>query len=161
VSPHNRADIKVTSSFTIPNIVVLQLVTWPRLILPRRASLQLSSGYQACVDDPRHAYYPIGNWLGDVPSSHQRHRNHRHLPRSILHSLTKLIARDKAVSTFWIILANHLKRSSLICSMAVARKGSSLVYLLWKPFFSCWYSMSKNMFYDISISLLKYFIKHF
>jgi hypothetical protein len=30
----------------------------------------------------------------------QRHRNHCHLPRSLLHSLTKLIARDKAVSTF-------------------------------------------------------------
>jgi hypothetical protein len=22
------------------------------------------------VGDPRHAYYPTGNWLGDVPSSH-------------------------------------------------------------------------------------------
>jgi hypothetical protein len=52
------------------------------------------------VDDPRHAYYPTCNWLGDVPSSHQRRRNHRHLPSSLLHSLTKLIARDKAVSTF-------------------------------------------------------------
>jgi hypothetical protein len=28
-------------------IIDLQLVTWPSLILPRRASLQLSSGYQA------------------------------------------------------------------------------------------------------------------
>jgi hypothetical protein len=52
------------------------------------------------VDDPRHAYYPIGNWLGDVPSSHQRHRNHLHLPGNLLRSLTKLIARDKAMSTF-------------------------------------------------------------
>jgi hypothetical protein len=112
------------------------------------------------VDDPHHAYYPIGNWLGDVPSSHQRHRNHRHLPRSLLHSLTKLIARDKAVSIFWFVLANHLKRC-LICSMAVARKISSLVYFLWKPLFSCWYSISRNMFYDISIFLLKSFIKHF
>jgi hypothetical protein len=65
------------------------------------------------------------------------------------------------VSTFWIVLTNHLKRRSLICSMAVARKGSSLVYFLWKPFLSCWYSMSRNMFHDISISLLKSFIKHF
>jgi hypothetical protein len=49
VSPHNRADIKVTSSITVLNIIVLQLVTWPRLILPRRASLQLSSEYQAAL----------------------------------------------------------------------------------------------------------------
>jgi hypothetical protein len=35
------------------------------------------------------------------------------------------------VSTFWIILANHLKRKSLICSMAVARKGSTIVCFLW------------------------------
>jgi hypothetical protein len=52
------------------------------------------------VDDPRRAYYPTGNWLGDVPSLQQRRRNHRHLPSSLLHSLTKLIARDKVVSTF-------------------------------------------------------------
>jgi hypothetical protein len=31
------------------------------------------------IDDPHHAYYPTDNWLGDVPSSHQRHRNHHHL----------------------------------------------------------------------------------
>jgi hypothetical protein len=53
------------------------------------------------VDDPRHAYYPIGNWLGDVPSSHRHRRSHRHLLRSLLHNLAKLIARDKAMSTFW------------------------------------------------------------
>jgi hypothetical protein len=52
------------------------------------------------VDDPRHAYYPTCNWLGDVPSLHQRRRNHHHLPCSLLHGLTKLIARDKAMSTF-------------------------------------------------------------
>jgi hypothetical protein len=88
------------------------------------------------VDDPRHAYYPTCNWLGDVPSSHQCHRNHRHLPRSLLYNLTKLIARDKDVSTFWIVLANHLNGKHWICILAVARKGSSLVYFLWKPFFS-------------------------
>jgi hypothetical protein len=92
---------------------------------------------------------------------HRRHHNHRHLPRSLLHSLTKLIARDKAMSTFWIVLANHLKRRSLICSMAVARKCSILVGFLWKHTFSCRYSMSRTMFYDISISLLKSFIKQF
>jgi hypothetical protein len=52
------------------------------------------------VDDPRHAYYPTGNWLGDVPSLHQRRRTPHHHHRSFLHDLAKLIARDKAVSTF-------------------------------------------------------------
>jgi hypothetical protein len=84
------------------------------------------------VDDPCHAYYPTGNWLGDVPSSHRRRRTHHHLHWSLPLGLTKLIARDKAMSTFWIVLANHLKKRSLICSMAVARKGSRLVYSLWK-----------------------------
>jgi hypothetical protein len=36
------------------------------------------------------------------------------------------------VSTFWIVLANHLKGESLTCSMAVARICSSLVYFPWK-----------------------------
>jgi hypothetical protein len=61
------------------------------------------------IDGPHHAYYPTGNWLGDVPSLHQRRRNHHHLPRIVLHSLTKLIARDKAVSTFWIVLTKPSK----------------------------------------------------
>jgi hypothetical protein len=49
VSPHKRAHIKVTSSIIVPNIIVLQVVTWPQLILPRRATLELSSGYQAAL----------------------------------------------------------------------------------------------------------------
>jgi hypothetical protein len=53
------------------------------------------------VDDPCHAYYPTGNWLGDVPSSHRRRGSHCHLLSSLLQNLAKLIARDKAVSTFW------------------------------------------------------------
>jgi hypothetical protein len=52
------------------------------------------------VDDPRLAYYPTSNWLGDVPSSHRRRRSHHQLLSSLLHNLAKLIARDKAVSTF-------------------------------------------------------------
>jgi hypothetical protein len=56
---------------------------------------------------PSHAINPTGSWLGERPSSRSRHRI---LP--LLHShqsLTKLIARDKAVSTFGIVLANHLR----------------------------------------------------
>jgi hypothetical protein len=81
-------------------IIYLQLVTWPSMILPRRASLQLSSGYQAAL------------MTHVMPSTLQAtdwetflvHTgviiNHLLLPYCLLHSLTKLIARDKAVSTF-------------------------------------------------------------
>jgi hypothetical protein len=33
---------------------------------------------QSDAEDPRHAYYPTGSWLGDVPSSHWRRRTHHH-----------------------------------------------------------------------------------
>jgi hypothetical protein len=55
---------------------------------------------------PSHAINPTGSWLGERPSS----RSHRRI-LPLIHSrqsLTKLIARDKAVSTFGIALANHL-----------------------------------------------------
>jgi hypothetical protein len=79
------------------------------------------------ADDPHHAYYPTGNWLGDIPSSHRRRRNHRHLPHSLLHSLTKLIARYKDVSTFWNCTRKPSKSGVLSCILAVARGGSILV----------------------------------
>jgi hypothetical protein len=87
VNPHIRVDNRITSSFTVPNNIL-------------RIG-HMTTRIPSSVDDPRHAYYPTGNWLGDVPSSHRRRRNHHHLSSSLLHSMTKLIARDKAVSTFW------------------------------------------------------------
>jgi hypothetical protein len=75
------------------------------------------------VVGPRHAYYPISNWLGDVPSSHRHRRIHRHLPCSLLHSLTKLIARDKAMSTFWNCTRKPSKEKVFTCYMVVARLG--------------------------------------
>jgi hypothetical protein len=77
------------------------------------------------VDDPCHAYYPTGNWLGDVPSSHRRRRTPHHHPHNLLQNLAKLIARDKAVSTFWNCTRKPSKRGNLFsCYMAVARVGS-------------------------------------
>jgi hypothetical protein len=55
---------------------VLQLVTWLRLIMPRRASLQLSSGYQAALMTHVMPTTLQAIWLGDVPSSHQRRHTH-------------------------------------------------------------------------------------
>jgi hypothetical protein len=100
VNPHIRVDNKITSSITLTNNKLTSGHT-TKLDNTTQGKYTSKQRISSSVDDPRHAYYPTGNWLGDVPSSHQRHRNHRHLPSSLLHSLTKFIARDKAVSTFW------------------------------------------------------------
>jgi hypothetical protein len=161
MNPHIRVDNRMTSSITVPNNNILTISHMTKYDIATQGKSTTKQRIPSSVDDPRHAFYPTGNWLGDIPSSHRLCHSHHHLPHSHLPGLTKLIARDKAVSTFWIVLANHLKRRSLICSMAVARKGSTLVCFLWKDTFLCRYSMSRTLFYDISMSLLKTFIKHF
>jgi hypothetical protein len=99
VNPHNRVDNRITSSIIVPNkILTIGLIT--KYGIATQGKSTPKQRIPISVDDPRRAYYPIGNWLGDVPSSHRRRRNYHHLPRSLLHGLTKLIARDKAVSTF-------------------------------------------------------------
>jgi hypothetical protein len=160
VNPHIRVDNRITSSIKVPNDI-LTIGHMTKYDIATQGKSTTKQRIPSSVDEPRQAYYPTGNWLGDVPSSHQHRRNHRHLPRNLLRTLTKLIARDKAMSTFWIVLANHLKKRSFICSMVVAREGSTLVCFLWKLTFLCRYSMSRTMFHDISISLLKSLIKQF
>jgi hypothetical protein len=99
MNPHIRVDNRITSSFTVPNnILTIGHMTKHDIAMQGKSTTK--QRIPSSVDDPRHAYYPIGNWLGDVPSLHRRHRTHRHLPSSLLHKLAKLIARDKAVSTF-------------------------------------------------------------
>jgi hypothetical protein len=61
----------------------------------------------------------------------------------------------------WVVLANHQKEEHWRCNMVVAREGSNLVCFLWKHGISCRYSMSRTLFYDISISLLKTVIIQF
>jgi hypothetical protein len=131
VNPHIRVDNRITSSITVPNNI-LKIGHMTKYDIATQGKFTTKQRLTSCIDDPRHAYYPIGNWLGDVPSSHRHHHNHLLLPYCLLHSLTKLMARDKAMSTFWIVLANHLRGESLICSMAVSRIGSRLVYFLQK-----------------------------
>jgi hypothetical protein len=143
VNPHIRVDNRITSFIIVPNNI-LTIGHMTKYDIAMQGKSTTKQRIPSSVDDPRHTYYPTGKWLGDIPSSHQCHHNHRHLPCSPLHSLTKLIARDKAMSTFWIVLANHLKRRSLICSMAVARKGYTLVCFLWKHTFSCRYVTRVN-----------------
>jgi hypothetical protein len=127
VNPHIWLDNRITSSITVPN-KILTIGHMTKYHIATQGKSTTKQRIPSSVDDPRSAYYPTGNWLGDVPSLHRRRRSHHDLPHSRLLGLTKLIARDKAVSTFWIVLANHLKGESLTCSMAVARIGSSLVY---------------------------------
>jgi hypothetical protein len=91
---------------------------------------------------------------GNLPNLHRRRHNHHRPPHSHLHNLAKLIARDKAVSTFWNYTRKPSKRKVWACCLAVARIGSILVCPMLTSF-SCRYSVS----YDISISLLKTFLK--
>jgi hypothetical protein len=105
-------------------IIYLQLVTWPSMILPRRASIQLSSGYQAAL------------MTHVMPTTLQATDWETFLVRTgvvelltivfifFTNNLAKLIARDKAVSTFWNCTRKPSKRESwFTCYMAVARVG--------------------------------------
>jgi hypothetical protein len=120
VNPHNRVDNKITSSITVPNnILTVGHIT--KSDIATQGKFTTKQRIPSIVDDPSNAYYPTGNWLGDVPSSHQRRRKHRHLPCCPPHSLTKLIARDKAMSTFWIVLTNHLRGEHWICNFGCSK----------------------------------------
>jgi hypothetical protein len=61
----------------------------------------------------------------------------------------------------WVVLTNHQKGKHWMCNMVVGKEGSTLVCFPWRHGFSCRYSMSRTLFYDISISLLKTVIEHF
>jgi hypothetical protein len=65
VNPHIRVDNRITSSITVPNSILTighmtryDIATQGKSTNKQRIP---SSGY-----DPRHAYYPTDNWLGDV-----------------------------------------------------------------------------------------------
>jgi hypothetical protein len=110
VNPHIQVDTRITSSITVPNNR-LTIGHMTKFDIATQGKFTIKQRISNSVDDPRHAYYPTGNWLGDVPSLHWHRRPPHHNPHNLLHNLTKLIARDKAVSTFWIVLANHLRES--------------------------------------------------
>jgi hypothetical protein len=85
--------------FTVPNNI-LTVGHMTKHDIATQGKSTTKQWIPSSVDDPCHAYYPTGNWLGDVPSSDRHHHTHRPLPSSLLHNLAKLIARDKAMSTF-------------------------------------------------------------
>jgi hypothetical protein len=148
VNPHIRVYNRITSSFTVPNNI-LTIGHMTKYDIAMQGKFTIKQRIPRSVDDPRHAYYPTGNWLRDVPSSHRRYHNHLLLLYCLLHSLTKLIARDKTVSTFSIVVANHLRERVINMQFGCSKREVVSGWLLYANHsFSCRYSMS----YDISIS---------
>jgi hypothetical protein len=87
------------------------MATWPNSNASQGKFTKHSSGIKSSVGSPRRAStLQATDWEMD-PSSHWHHRTPHHHHRSLLYNLAKLIARDKAVSTFGIVLANHLRES--------------------------------------------------
>jgi hypothetical protein len=60
MNPHIRADIKVTSSITVPNNI-LTIGHMTKLDIATQGKSTTKQRIPNSVDDPRHAYYPIGN----------------------------------------------------------------------------------------------------
>jgi hypothetical protein len=121
VNSHNRVGI---TEYIIYYITSSNSLTWPLrwIQMPRRASSTNScSGYKGNIGCPGHASTLQAPDRETDPSSHQHRQTPHHRHHSLLHNLTKLIARDKAVSTFWNCTRKPSKREWLTCSLAVAR----------------------------------------
>jgi hypothetical protein len=101
VNPHNRVGIQSTSSIT-SRVQIALYRPLGRIQMPHRAcpNLTSSSGYMGSVGDPSRASTLQETDRETIPSSHRHRQNHHRPPHSCVHSLAKLIARDKAVSTF-------------------------------------------------------------
>jgi hypothetical protein len=110
VNPHNRVGI---TEYIIHYIMSSNSLTWPlgRIQMPRRASSTNSCrGYKGSVGSPCHASTLQATDRETDPSSHRRRQTPHHRHHSLHHNLTKLIARDKAVSTFWNCTRKPSKR---------------------------------------------------
>jgi hypothetical protein len=84
------------------------MATWPNSNASQGKFTKHSSGIKSSVGSPCRASTLQATDREMDPSSHRHRRTPHHHHRSLLHNLVKLIARDKAVSTFGIVLANHL-----------------------------------------------------
>jgi hypothetical protein len=142
------------------------MATWPNSNATQGKFTNHCNGNKSSVGSPCHASALQATDRETDPSSHRRRRTPHHHHHNLPCNLTKLIARDKAVSTFGIVLTNHLRGTS--CMLFGCSKGkwfqasrSMLIIVshvdiachttsLYHSFY-CRYSMS----YDISISLLK------
>jgi hypothetical protein len=123
------------------------MATWLNSNASQGKFTKHSSGNTDSVSSPGHASALQATDRETDPSSHQCHRTPHHHTCS-LHNLAKLIAMDKAVSTFWNCTRKPPKREQVACYLAVARKLGLRLVLNPNYSFSCRYSMS----YNISIS---------
>jgi hypothetical protein len=73
MNPHIRVDNRITSSITVPNNL-LTIGHKNKYDIAMQDKSTTKQRIPSSVGDPRHAYYPTGNWLGDIPSSHRRYR---------------------------------------------------------------------------------------
>jgi hypothetical protein len=126
------------------------MATWPNSHASQGKFTNIAAGNTNSVGSPGHASTLQATNRETDPSSHWRRRTPLHHPHS-LHNLAKLIARDKAVSTFWNCTRKPSRREQVACYLAVAREVGLRLVLNPNSSFSCRYSIS----YDISIPLLK------
>jgi hypothetical protein len=124
------------------------MATWLNSNASQGKSSKHCSGIKSSIGSPCRASTLQATDRETDPSSHQRRRTPHHHHHSHHHNLTKLIARDKAVSTFWNYTRKPPKMKQVACHLTVAREVGSRLVLNSNYSFSCRYSMS----YDISIS---------
>jgi hypothetical protein len=60
VNPHIRADTRISSSITVPNNI-LTIGHMIKFYIATQGKFTTKQQIPNSVDDPRHAYYPIGN----------------------------------------------------------------------------------------------------
>jgi hypothetical protein len=113
MNPHNRVGI---TEYIIHYTNKSNSVTWPlgRIQMPHRASsLSIVVETKSSIGSPCRASTVQATDRETDPSSHRRRRTPHHHHHNLLHNLTKLIARDKAVSTFWNCTCKPPKRNKL------------------------------------------------
>jgi hypothetical protein len=161
VNPHIQVDNRITSSITLTNN---KLTTGNVTKLDNATQGKFTSKQRipSSVDDPRHAYYPTGtDWetflvrIGIVESPHDH-------PQSLLHNLTKLIAKDKAVSTFWDCARKPSRRKVFDMQFGCSKERlySSLLYTIifslvdiafpMTSLYLCWKTFLKSDFCKLS-----------
>jgi hypothetical protein len=103
------------------------MATWPNSKATQGKFTKQCSGYKGSVGSPCYASTLQVTDRETDPSSHRRRRTlHHHLHS--LHNLAKLIARDKAVSTFELY-SQTIKRGGNNMHFGCSKeKGSNLVY---------------------------------
>jgi hypothetical protein len=87
------------------------MATWPNSNATQGKFPKQCNGYKGSVDSPSHASTLQATDRETDPSLH-RHRRTPHHHLCSLRNLIKLIARDKAVSTFWNCTRKPPKRGT-------------------------------------------------